>query len=105
QRMMHEHIKEIQSRSWPRIKRIACDPAGAGPNEQTAISNVQLLRKSGYSVRTRASNIPDGVELVRAAIQPAYGNPRLFVNPRCKHLIKALTCYRYPDGGGEIPFK
>jgi len=53
QRTMDEHIEHIESRPWGRAKRVACDPAGSGRNEQTAASNVQVLRSRGYSVRTR----------------------------------------------------
>jgi hypothetical protein len=45
------------------------------------------------------------LELIRAALRPAQGPPRLFIHRRCERLIKALRTYRYPEGGGEIPIK
>ena len=56
-------------------------------------------------MKSRQSGIVDGIELVRAAIQPATGQPRLFVDPRCERLIKSLRSYHYADGGSELPLK
>lgn len=103
--VVEEHLKEIESRGWGKVHRVACDPAGAGRNEQTAMSNVQLLRRRGYVVRYRKSLIVEGLEMIRAALRPAAGEPTLFVHPRCKRLIAALKGYRYAEGGGEVPLK
>lgn len=99
-----EHLKTIAARPWNATKLIACDPAGAGRNEQTAQSSVGVLRECGYAVRHRASRIIDGVEMIRAALRPASGEPMLFIHPRCKRLIKALTSYRFADNS-ELPLK
>ena len=67
---------------------------------------MQILRNAGFAVRTRSSEIVDGLELIRAALRPASGEPTLFIHARCKRLIEALTCYRYPDSGTtEKPLK
>ena len=104
-RMMHQHIAEIRSRPWGKVPRIACDPSGAGPNEQTAISNVALLRSNGFKVHYRKSRIVDGLEMIRAALRPAAGDPTLFIHPRCTRLIRAMQSYRYPDTPSETPLK
>ncbi|HEY1628297.1 MAG TPA: hypothetical protein VGF52_00475 [Tepidisphaeraceae bacterium] len=105
QRTMAEHVQQIESRSWKNAKRVACDPAGAGRNDQTAESNIQFLRRQSFRVHSKRSLIVEGLELIRAALKPAAGSPTLFVHPRCKHLINAMQHYRYPDGGGELPIK
>ncbi len=105
QRTMHEHLDHIESRQWGKATRVACDPAGSGRNDQTAASNVQLLRSRGYGVRTRASRIIDGLELIRTALKPASGSPALFIHERCTRLIKAMRGYHYADGGSELPVK
>ena len=106
EQVMHEHIAEIEGRRWGRPRWIGCDPAGSGANDQTAESNIDLLRRRGYRVRTRGSKIVDGIELIRAALQPAAGAPVLFVHERCANLIKALECYHYnPRMRGENPEK
>ena len=106
QRTMSEHVQHIEARQWSRAVRITCDPAGASRNDQTAESNVQLLKRSGYRVQTRRSTIVEGIELIRAALSPAAGSPTLFIHPRCKVLIRALQSYAYPcNAGGELPLK
>ncbi|MCS7034503.1 MAG: hypothetical protein NZ561_11005 [Phycisphaerae bacterium] len=104
------HLQQIQARKHGAVAWVACDPAGSGPNDQTAASNVALLRRAGYRVRYRTSRIVDGLELIRAALRPASGTPRLYIHPRCTRLIAALRSYRYPQYGnsgarGELPLK
>jgi hypothetical protein len=43
--------------------------------------------------------------MIRTALSPAYGEPKLFIHPRCAKLIKAMQGYHYPPGGGEVPEK
>ena len=101
-----QHLAEIARRPWPKVARVHCDPAGAGRSGQTAASDVSVLRSAGYVVRHRPSRIAEGLELLRAALRPASGAPRLFVDPRCVRLVAALQGYRYPpDAGGESPLK
>jgi len=107
QQTLDVHLKQIQSRGYGTVSWVACDPAGAGRNDQTADSNVAALRRAGYRVRFRATRIVDGLEAIRAALRPAAGKPRLFVHPRCVRLIAALKGYRYADGEvlSELPVK
>jgi hypothetical protein len=104
-RTIHEHVAEIEARRWGKVRRIACDPAGGAPSDQTADSNVRILRRSGYHVCSRHTRIPEGLELIRAALRPATGEPTLFIDPACKRLIKAMQCYHYADTGSELPLK
>ncbi len=108
QRTMDEHVVQIRARSHGTPTHISCDPAGAGRNEQTGMSSVQVLRRAGFVVRYRKSLIMEGVEHIRTALAPASGGPSLFVHPRCKHLIRALQGYQYARTGGilsELPLK
>jgi hypothetical protein len=105
QRMLSEHLLELAARPWGAVRHVYCDPAGSARNEQTATSDVSCLRKAGYRVKFRGSRIVDGLELMRAALCPAWGPPRLFIHPRCHHLIRALRSYRYAPGGSELPLK
>lgn len=105
QRMMHEHIEAIAVRKHGTVAKVACDPAGMGRNEHTGMSNVQVLRRAGFSVRCKGSRILDGVEMIRAALRPATGEPKLFIHPRCQRLIKAMRSYHYAEGGSELPLK
>lgn len=105
-RTVHEHLEVIEARRWGRrAAHVACDPAGQGRSDQTATSNTQVLRRAGYAVRCRKSLIADGIELIRAALCPAHGEPTLLIHPRCARLIRAMQSYRYPATGGELPLK
>jgi hypothetical protein len=104
-RTVDEHIVHLEAKQpWGKT-RIACDPAGGARNEQTAESNVQLLRRRGYKVYTRGSHIAEGLEVIRAALKSGTGVVRLFIHPKCKHLVKAMTEYHYAEGGSELPVK
>jgi hypothetical protein len=105
QRQLHEHVEQIRARPWGEPRWVACDPAGGTRNDQTARSNKQVLKSSGFTIRSRHSRIIEGIDTIRAALRPASGPPRLFVHPRCVRLIRALRSYRYPDSGGELPLK
>ena len=102
---LDKHVEQIESRRWPRGRKIACDPAGNARSDQTAQSNVDLLKARGYHVHTRRSLIVEGLERIRAALSPAAGPVRLFIHPRCKRLVTALQAYRYAPGHGEEPLK
>ncbi|HYO10725.1 MAG TPA: hypothetical protein VER17_17300 [Tepidisphaeraceae bacterium] len=109
-RVLHEHVAEIERRTsqpphWPRARVVACDPAGAGRNEQTAESNIAYLKRCGYAVRHRGSHIQNGLELIRHALRPALGKPTLRIDARCERLIRAMEAYHYPETGGELPVK
>lgn len=106
ERVLHEHLAEIESRRWGAPRWIGCDPAGSGPNDQTAQSNVQFLRNAGYRVRTAGSRIQDGLEHIRLGLKPATGPATLFVHARCTALIRAMESYHYkPTGASETPDK
>lgn len=87
-----DHVLEMQTRPWPSPTHIDCDPAGAARNDQTGMSSVQALRRAGYLVRYRKSLVEEGVEAMRAALHPAAGSPTLFIHPRCRNLIRSMTC-------------
>ena len=105
ERIFEEHLNELALRGWGVTHQVACDPAGQARNDQTAESNVQLLRRRHYWVHCRPSRIGEGAELVRAALRSAAGEVSLLIHPRCKRLIKAMESLRYPAGGGELPAK
>jgi hypothetical protein len=105
EKTIFEHIEEIKARAHGDVKRLYCDPAGNGPNDQTGKTNVEQLRKH-FTVRSRASLIQDGIELIRAALCSGVRQATLFIHPRCKRLVAAMQNYHYKEiGGGENPEK
>jgi len=105
QQTLTRHLERIAARPWSNVRHLACDPAGSARNEQTAESNVALLRAAGYMVHKKRSAIVDGLERIRTGLCPASGPPRLYIDPRCRRLIAALQGYRYAPGGSELPIK
>ena len=102
-RTLDEHLDACLTRGRP--VRVTCDPAGAARSGQTALSDVQVLRRRGLKVSHRPSRIADGLEAIRRSLRAADGRVSLKVHRRCTRLIRSLRAYRYPDGGGEIPLK
>lgn len=99
------HLESIRQKPWGFVRQVACDPAGASQNDQTAQSNIDLLIASGYRVLRRKSRIIDGLELIRAALQSASGQSSLSIHPRCKNLIRSMQCYHYKADISELPHK
>lgn len=105
ERTVDEHVREIRGRHWGNAAHVACDPAGGGRNEQTANSNIDLLRKAGFKVHARGSRIVDGVEKIRQYLRNGDGASRLKIHPRCLRLIRAMQGYRYGNEQSELPVK
>ena len=87
-----QHLEAIlkgNGRFWRVPEWIGADPAGKQRQSQTGKSDVQVLEAAGLHVRTRASEIHDGLQLIRARLAPAEGPVRLMVHERCRGLVEA----------------
>jgi len=107
QRTVAEHAAVLKDRPWP-IRRTFCDPAGWQRSDVTGSGSCHELARHGILTRSSTSGIMEGVELVRALLWPATGEPRLVVDGRCERLIRALESYHYPGQAGpasELPEK
>jgi hypothetical protein len=49
----------------------------------------------------RSSRVSPGVERVKAALADAAGRVKLYVSPRCAHLIEDFNRYRWAAQGDE----
>lgn len=99
--VLEDHLRAIAARPWPRCKWIGIDPAGHQTNSHTGITSAQVMRNANLKVCSRPSPIHLGLRLLRARLNPASGEPRLFIHPRCEKLIESLTKYRYPPNNPE----
>lgn len=91
-----------ESRGWPAPEFVAIDPAGMARDQQTGITNADVIRKVGLSVRSRRARVHPGLVLVRARLAPASGEaPRLYIHERCTRLIESIERYRYPANNPE----
>lgn len=78
-------------RGWPEPDWIGVDPAGGQRNEQTAVSNIELLRAAGHRPRWRREPIVPGLERVRRRLDRG----TLLIHPRCTGLIAAMRQYHF----------
>lgn len=93
-----QHVEAIlkgNGKFWRVPEWIGADPAGKQRQSQTGRSDVQVLEAAGLNVRTRASEIHDGLQLIRARLAPAEGPVRLMVHERCRGLVEAFVTYHY----------
>ncbi|MFG0282881.1 MAG: hypothetical protein ACF8R7_00525 [Phycisphaerales bacterium JB039] len=104
---LEAHIRAMRAAPWPRPAWLGVDPAGSAVSGQTGQSDIQRLQAAGFDVRWRASRLRDGLELIRARLRPADGEPRLFISPRCATLIRSMESYHYDERNldAETPVK
>jgi len=96
QRTVQEHADAIVNGDRPRLEWIGIDPAGNSKNDQTGETSRQVLSRAGLNVRCRMLKVREGLDLIRARLKPASGDPaRLLVHQRCSTLIKSLETYHY----------
>ena len=103
------HAAAIREKDPGPVQISFVDPAGNQRESTSGAACTELLASAGLPCTWRASRIADGLELVRAALSPATGEPKLFVHPRCTILIDAFNSYHYPSpdqsGDPDRPIK
>ena len=97
-RPLARHAAEILRRDPPGAKIAATyvDPAGRARESTSGAACTELLAAAGITCSWQASTIAEGLELVRAALAPAEGEPTLKIDRRCTSLIRAFQTYHYP---------
>jgi hypothetical protein len=70
------------------------DVAGVQVNSHTAKTDERVLRDAGFKVKSRSMEIGDGVAVLTELLDPAEGDTRLFIDPKCGRLIEAMEGYR-----------
>lgn len=80
---VRQHATAINANRLNNARSTYCDPAGRNRNDQTGHSAIDELRASGISCQYQTSDrwreVANGIRLVRDAIKPAEGSPRLYV--------------------------
>jgi hypothetical protein len=77
------------------------DPAGRNKESTSGEACTGMLESAGIRCSCRTSTIAEGLELIRAALAPAAGQPLLRISPRCRQLIAAFQNYHYPPFAPE----
>jgi len=82
-----------------------CDPAGRNRNDQTGYSDIDVFASRGipcrYTLSPWAREIRNGLNLIRAALAPAVGPPRLVIAGKCQQLIQAFESYKLRQVNGQ----
>jgi hypothetical protein len=103
------HAVAVNDRSPGPIKMAYVDPAGHSKESTSGKGCTDFLRAAGIDCNWKPSAIVDGLEFIRAALDPAEGKPRLVISPRCKELIQAFRAYHFPVPGvspqADVPIK
>jgi len=92
-----KHAAEIRRRDCGPVQMTFVDPAGKQKESTSGAACTELLAAEGIACSFRASTINEGLELIRAALTPAVGEPKLYINPRCRVLIESFNNYHYPS--------
>jgi len=94
-----KHAAEILRRDPGPAAMTYVDPAGRQKESTSGAACTELLTAAGIPCAWRGSTISEGLELIRAALAPAAGEPSLAIHPRCGRLIEAFNNYHYPSPG------
>lgn len=99
-----EIVDEIQQR-YPG-RRIVVYPDPACRQRKTSAggrTDLSILQNAGFAVKVRNSHtaIRDRINSVNARLLSADGERRLFVDPKCKQVIKSLERQTYKEGTNQ----
>ena len=101
---------EIKRRFKQRNIVVYPDPSGRARKTSAPVGRTDfaILSNAGFDVRAprHAAPVVDRINTVQAAMKSAEGTRRLFVDRKCKHLIRALDGLTYinnqPDKSGGL---
>jgi len=99
QQPIARHAAKILKRDPGPIAMTYVDPAGRQRESTSGAACTELLAEAGIHCTSRRSTIAEGIELVRAALAPADGDPTLLIDPSCPELIDAFEAYHYGKEG------
>ena len=94
-----QHAKYILAHKLKDARATYCDPAGRNQNDQTGKSDVQVFGGLGiecsFKLSKKLREVHNGLQMVRNALQPASGPPRLFYvpSPANRTFVKAMQSY------------
>jgi phage terminase large subunit len=96
-------IMEVVRKKPYRIADWYCDAAGLQTNEQTARSNVQIMRED-YNITFKWKRTPiiQGVVMMRSYIKTAKGQRKFIVDKKCEHTIDEFMGYRFKEKNGMV---
>ncbi|MCD4823969.1 MAG: hypothetical protein K8S55_05140 [Phycisphaerae bacterium] len=93
---LSKHAAAILAKDVGPVQMTYVDPAGRQKESTSGAACTELLTAAGIPCAWRGSGIVEGLELIRAALAPATGEPSLYVHPRCSTVIESFNSYHYP---------
>jgi hypothetical protein len=102
-----EMMNEINRRYPRRSGVVHPDPSGVARKTSAPVgkTDFHIIKECGWPVyETKPYPIIDRINTVNARLCNAQGQRRLFISPRCTHLIRALDGLTYKEGT-KIPDK
>ena len=102
-----ELVQEIKDRL--QSKSIVCYPDPAGASRKTSAggkTDHTILRTANFRVLAPSNHnsVRDGINAVNSRFMNSNGEPRLFIDPKCRYLIECLEKFTYKEGT-SIPDK
>jgi hypothetical protein len=97
------HAVEILRRDPGPAAATYVDPAGGAKEATSGAACTELLAAAGIPCTARRSTIAEGLELIRFALAPAAGPPRLAIDPACVELVSAFETYHYEEASRSGP--
>lgn len=105
-----EMVQEVRNR-YP-FQTITCFPDPAGVQRKTSAggrTDISILQNAGWDVKYKPRHplVRDRVNSVNSLLLNSNGDSRLFIDPKCRQLIKCLSRFSYkehsqiPDKGGK----
>lgn len=88
-------IKECKKRPWwKKIREGVCDPSSSG--------NRREWDEHGISLYKADNDVDGGIEATRSALAPVIGNPKFYVNRRCKAWRREVLSYSTNKAGQPV---
>lgn len=81
------------------------DPAGSARQHARGESDLDIIREHGFKrikVKRAHSAVADRINAVNRVLRTASGEVRLFINPKCKHLIDSFEQTLYIAGSRDV---
>ena len=99
-----EMVDEIQTRYAGRRCIIYPDPASRQRKTSSGgRTDLSILQNAGFAVKVRNNHSPirDRINSVNARLKSADGERHLYVDPKCKQVIKSLERHTYKEGTSQ----